>query len=172
MWTGSRWAARSLPTIRARIPLVTVRDDGGNADGLGNFDRSIGVNVYGWSRQAEKPCKDLARRVYAALTEHPAIALAKDSPGSSAWTIPRATALPGVRRFRHRALLPDRRIFDGWRTLTNPLTVFLDPACVAGSFHFERTWNDSRQPGQATLILSRTYSHRKSSSPPMWQARR
>lgn len=80
MWTGSRWAARSLPTIRGAYPLVTVRDDGGNADGLGHFDRSIGVNVYGWSRQAEKPCKDLARRVYAALTEHPAIALAKDSP--------------------------------------------------------------------------------------------
>ena len=50
------------------------------ADGLGHFDRSIGVNVYGWSRQAEKPCKTLARRVYAALTEHPAIALAKGSP--------------------------------------------------------------------------------------------
>ena len=77
---GLQVGSKKPPDYQGAYPLVTVRDDGGNADGLGHFDRSIGVNVYGWSRQAEKPCKDLARRVYAALTEHPAIALAKDSP--------------------------------------------------------------------------------------------
>ena len=78
---GLQVGSKKPPDYQGAYPLVTVRDDGGNADGLGNFDRSIGVNVYGWSRQAEKPCKDLARRVYAA----PRIRR------SSAWTIPRAT---------------------------------------------------------------------------------
>lgn len=77
---GLQVGSKKPPDYQGAYPLVTVRDDGGNADGLGHFDRSIGVNVYGWSRQAEKPCKDLARRVYATLTEHPAIALAKGSP--------------------------------------------------------------------------------------------
>ena len=77
---GLQVGSKKPPDYQGAYPLVTVRDDGGNADGLGHFDRSIGVNVYGWSRQDEKPCKTLARRVYATLTEHPAIALAKDSP--------------------------------------------------------------------------------------------
>mgnify|MGYP000208251223 CR=1 FL=1 len=87
---GLQVGSKKPPDYQGAYPLVTVRDDGGNADGLGHFDRSIGVNVYGWSRQAEKPCKDLARRVYAALTEHPAIASPRIRR-SSAWTIPRAT---------------------------------------------------------------------------------
>ena len=57
---GLQVGSKKPPDYQGAYPLVTVRDDGGNADGLGNFDRSIGVNVYGWSRQAEKPCKDLA----------------------------------------------------------------------------------------------------------------
>ena len=57
---GLQVGSKKPPDYQGAYPLVTVRDDGGNADGLGHFDRSIGVN--------------------ATLTEHPAIALAKDSP--------------------------------------------------------------------------------------------
>ena len=77
---GLQVGSKKPHDYQGAYPLVTVRDDGGDADGLGQFDRTIGVNVYGWSRQDEKPCKTLARRVYAVLTEHPAIALAEHSP--------------------------------------------------------------------------------------------
>ena len=47
---GLQVGSKKPPDYQGAYPLVTVRDDGGNADGLGHFDRSIGVNVYGWSR--------------------------------------------------------------------------------------------------------------------------
>ena len=50
---GLQVGSKKPPDYQGAYPLVTVRDDGGNADGLGHFDRSIGVNVYGWSRQDE-----------------------------------------------------------------------------------------------------------------------
>lgn len=55
-------------------PLVVVRDDGGtqSADRV-TFDRSIGVNVLGWTRNDTKPCRDLAARVYGLLTGEPGI---------------------------------------------------------------------------------------------------
>ena len=55
-------------------PLVVVRDDGGtqSADRV-TFDRSIGVNVLGWTRNDTKPCRDLAARVYGVLTGEPGI---------------------------------------------------------------------------------------------------
>lgn len=60
-------------------PLVTVRDDGGNQSDRVSFDRSVGIRVMGWTRSRDKPCRTLARRVYAILTD-PAIALAAGSP--------------------------------------------------------------------------------------------
>ena len=55
-------------------PLVVVRDDGGtqSADRV-TFDRAIGVNVLGWTRNDTKPCRDLAARVYGVLTSEPGI---------------------------------------------------------------------------------------------------
>lgn len=50
------------------FPLVTVRDDGGGGDGIAAYALSVGVNVYGGTRGNPKPCKDLARRVFALLT--------------------------------------------------------------------------------------------------------
>ncbi|TPF87445.1 hypothetical protein BW13_00925 [Bifidobacterium sp. UTCIF-37] len=61
------------------VPLVTIRDDGGYRDDFAAFDRSIGVNVYGWSRSNDKPCKDLARRVFGLLAD-PDIATVPGSP--------------------------------------------------------------------------------------------
>lgn len=78
--TGLQVGSKKPPDYQGQYPLITIRDDGGGADGLGQYDRTIGVNIYGWSRQDEKPCKDLARLVYATLTEQPAIALAEGSP--------------------------------------------------------------------------------------------
>lgn len=50
-------------------PLVSVRDDGGGQSERILFDRSLGVNVLGWTRSDNGPCKDLARRIYALLTD-------------------------------------------------------------------------------------------------------
>lgn len=55
-------------------PLVVVRDDGGTQSANRvTFDRSIGVNVLGWTRNDTKPCRDLAARVYGVLTGEPGI---------------------------------------------------------------------------------------------------
>ena len=53
---------------------MVVRDDGGtqSADRV-TFDRAIGVNVLGWTRNDTKPCRDLAVRVYGVLTGEPGI---------------------------------------------------------------------------------------------------
>lgn len=61
-------------------PLVTIRDDGGAPDGIAAFDRSLGVNVYGWSRSNDQRCGNLARRVLALLTDHATLARAPGSP--------------------------------------------------------------------------------------------
>jgi len=55
-------------------PLIVVRDDGGaqSADRV-VFDRSVGVNVCGWTRNNPKDCRDLAARVYGLLTCEPDI---------------------------------------------------------------------------------------------------
>lgn len=50
-------------------PLIVIRDDGGAILGLGQFDRSVGVTVYGWTRSNSQPCMDLARRVMGLLTD-------------------------------------------------------------------------------------------------------
>ena len=60
-------------------PLVTIRDDSGPGDGLAQFDRSIGVNVYGWTRTHDQPCKALARRIQSILMDD-SITSAEASP--------------------------------------------------------------------------------------------
>ena len=89
---GLQVGSKKPPDYQGAYPLVTVRDDGGNADGLGHFDRSIGVNVYGWSRQDEKAVQRLSP--VASTRRSPNI---RPSPSPRArqsfpWMIPRATA--------------------------------------------------------------------------------
>lgn len=50
-------------------PLIVVRDDGGGQTDRVLFDRSIGVTVKGWTRSSPYKCKQLARRIYANLTD-------------------------------------------------------------------------------------------------------
>lgn len=64
---------------RGTYPLIVVRDDGGSQTDRVAFDRSVGVTLTGWSRSNDKPCKDLARHVYAILTDD-SIPLADGSP--------------------------------------------------------------------------------------------
>lgn len=63
---GNKRHDAEMPDIR---PLITVRDDGGPRDDFAAFTRSVGVNVFGWTRSNDKPCKDLARRVFALLAD-------------------------------------------------------------------------------------------------------
>lgn len=76
---GLQFDNRKPEAYRGDYPLVTIRDDSGSGDGLAQFDRSIGVNIYGWTRAHDKPCKDLARRIQALLMDD-AIASAENSP--------------------------------------------------------------------------------------------
>lgn len=71
--TGNR---KPIAAIIRSSPSATTADPG---DGLAQFDRSIGVNIYGWTRAHDKPCKDLARRIQALLMDD-AIASAENSP--------------------------------------------------------------------------------------------
>lgn len=64
---------------RGSYPLIVVRDDGGSQSDRIMFDRSIGVTVTGWTRSNDRPCKDLARRVYGLLTDD-SIPFAAGSP--------------------------------------------------------------------------------------------
>lgn len=68
-----RVSNKEPPMYDGSHPLVVVRDDGGAQSERILFDRSMGVTVRGWTRQNDKPCKDLARRVYALLTDDPGI---------------------------------------------------------------------------------------------------
>lgn len=61
-------------------PLVVIRDDGGSQSERITFDRSVGVTVTGWTRTNDAPCKTLARRVYALLTDPDTIPFADGSP--------------------------------------------------------------------------------------------
>lgn len=60
-------------------PLVVVRDDAGPKSSPVTFDRSVGVSVLGGSRSDDYSTKDLARLVFAILTED-AICQAPASP--------------------------------------------------------------------------------------------
>ena len=61
-------------------PIVVVRDDSGAAGELrATFDRSIGVSVLAGAKSDVKPANDLARLVYAILTD-PDIIEADGSP--------------------------------------------------------------------------------------------
>lgn len=59
-----------VPTdYRGEYPIIVLRDDGGEQTSLLTYDRSIGVTLY-WSKpQNIKPVRDLARKVYAILTD-------------------------------------------------------------------------------------------------------
>lgn len=59
-------------------PVVVVRDDSGTRTGLVTWDRSVGVSVLAGSKSYDKPANDLARLVYAHLTDD----AITDSPGS------------------------------------------------------------------------------------------
>jgi hypothetical protein len=61
------------PGYDGSYPLIVVNDAGGAQSERILFYRSIGVTVRGWNRSRPKPCKDLARRIYAILTANPEI---------------------------------------------------------------------------------------------------
>jgi hypothetical protein len=69
------------PTVIPLVkPIVVVRDDSGAAGELrATFDRSIGVSVLAGTKSDMKPANDLARLVYAILTD-PDIIEADGSP--------------------------------------------------------------------------------------------
>lgn len=68
---------RKPEDYQGEYPLVTIRDDSGAGDGLAQFDRSIGVNIYGWTRTRDQPCKNLARRIQSILTDDSIISAEK-----------------------------------------------------------------------------------------------
>ena len=59
-------------------PIVVVRDDSGTRTGLVTWDRSVGVSILAGSKSYDKPANDLARLVYAHLTDD----TITDAPGS------------------------------------------------------------------------------------------
>ena len=59
-------------------PRVVIRDDSGVRTSMATWDRSVGVSVLAGSRSNDQPANDLARLVYAHLSD-PVIA---DAPGS------------------------------------------------------------------------------------------
>lgn len=67
-----------LKTPLAR-PLIVVRDDSGARGSVVTFDRSVGVSVLAGSRQNDKPANDLARLVFAVLSDE-ALAMIDGSP--------------------------------------------------------------------------------------------
>ena len=77
---GVRVAARMPEDYDGAYPLVTIRDDGGGRDDFLRYDRSVAVNVTGWTRSRDRPCKDLARRVMALMTDEPVLQTASGSP--------------------------------------------------------------------------------------------
>ncbi|NEG56133.1 hypothetical protein [Bifidobacterium platyrrhinorum] len=77
---GLKVKNKTPPDYVGAYPLVTIRDDGGDRDEFLEYTRSIGVNVLGWNQARDKPCKDLARRVSALLTDETALQSASGSP--------------------------------------------------------------------------------------------
>lgn len=65
---GNKEPGETLRLPLAR-PLVVVRDDGGAAGSWITFQRTVGVSVLAGTRLNDKPAKDLARLVYALLTD-------------------------------------------------------------------------------------------------------
>lgn len=78
---GLQVGNRPPESYRGQHPLIVIRDDGGAMLGLGRFDRSVGVTVYGWTRSNSQPCMDLARRVMGLLTDQQLIS-PLGTPGS------------------------------------------------------------------------------------------
>lgn len=50
-------------------PMISVRDDGGSQYEGGMFERRLGVGICYGSYENPKPCRELAARVYALLTD-------------------------------------------------------------------------------------------------------
>lgn len=66
-------------------PLIVVRDDSGARGSQVTFDRSLGVSVLAGTRQNDLPANELARLVFAVLTDED-IALVDGSPiAALAW---------------------------------------------------------------------------------------
>lgn len=65
-----------LPLAR---PLIVVRDDGGLQESRISYQANIGVSVMAGTRKNDRAANDLARIVYAILT-NPEIVSAPDSP--------------------------------------------------------------------------------------------
>lgn len=65
-----------LPLAR---PLIVVRDDGGLQESRISYQANIGVSVLAGTRKNDRAANDLARIVYAILT-NPEIVSAPDSP--------------------------------------------------------------------------------------------
>jgi hypothetical protein len=59
---------------RGESPLVTIRDDSGSQTEIVTYERSLGVTIYMGALQDVEGARNLARRVYALLTD-PMIAL-------------------------------------------------------------------------------------------------
>lgn len=59
---------------RGGFPLVTIRDDSGAQTEIVTYERSLGVTIYMGTLQDVEGARNLARRVYALLTD-PMIAL-------------------------------------------------------------------------------------------------
>ncbi|AKV55510.1 phage protein [Bifidobacterium actinocoloniiforme DSM 22766] len=84
------WLRERIPNISVRNkepqelhapldkPLVVIRDDSGTRTSLVTWDRSVGVSVLAGSKSYDKPANDLARLVYAHLTDD----AVTDAPGS------------------------------------------------------------------------------------------
>ncbi|WP_140555388.1 hypothetical protein [Bifidobacterium sp. UTCIF-39] len=71
---------REPPDYDGTHPLIVIRDIPGPRTAIIAYDWAIGVTIRGWARDNPKPCKDLARRVLAILTDDPAIITAPNSP--------------------------------------------------------------------------------------------
>lgn len=76
---GLQVGSKRPETYGGSHPLIVIRDDGGSQTDRLAFDRSVGVTVTGWTRGNNAPCRQLARRVYAILTDD-TIGLTPDSP--------------------------------------------------------------------------------------------
>ena len=62
-----------------QYPLIIVRDDGGPVSDTVCFDKSLGITVQAGTRRNSFECRQLARRVFATLTD-PRIMVDGQSP--------------------------------------------------------------------------------------------
>lgn len=61
------------------VPLIVVRDDSGSKSSAVSFSRQVGISVLAGTRQNDRVARELARLVYAIVTDSE-IALAPGSP--------------------------------------------------------------------------------------------